>query len=286
MDGFIDSWGSQLLSTGVLLLGVLLARTIAVRYIRAQQWQSVAESRQWMVTVRNATLLLLVFGLTVIWSEELRTAAFTLVAFGVAFVIAIKELITCVSGSIARASGKSFSIGDRIEIKGMRGDVIDHSILVTTILEVGPGEARTGRTIVFPNSLLVTEAVMNETAERDYVLHAFTVPVAKAEWRDAADRLMAAADATVEGYVDAAAESFKERARRYSLALPSVRPQVVVDVESPDTVALTVRVPAPVDGKGRIEQEILLRWLREISDTEMDESDSTGMLPRVNRSET
>jgi small-conductance mechanosensitive channel len=286
MEEFLDSRAADLVATALLVLGVVVGRAAAVRYIRSQEWDNVQLSRRWLVTIRNVALLVLLFGIVVIWAEQLRTAAISLLALGAAIVIATKELIMCVSGSIVRASGRSFSIGDRIEIRGMRGDVVDHSLLVTTILEVGPGEARTGRTIVFPNSLLVTDSVVNETAGRDFVLHAFTVPVDRGEWREAADQLLSAAEDTVESFVEQAAASFEERARRYSLALPSVRPQVVVDVSSPTTVELTVRVPAPVNGKGRIEQEVILRWLRESTDTDLDESDSTGMLPRVNRSET
>lgn len=277
---------ADVISSAILVLVVLVARGAAVRYVRNQEWANVQMSRRWMVQVRNFAILLLFFGLTVIWAEQLRSAAIGLVALGAAFVLATKELIMCVSGAFVRTSGRSFGIGDRIEVGGLRGDVVDHSLLTTTMLEVGPGEARTGRTIVFPNSLLVTGSVINETGGRDFVLHAFTVPVPLAGWRAAADLLLRAAEETTRAFVADAADSFAERARRHSLALPSVQPQVVIDVAGPETLNLIVRVPTPVHSKGRIEQEIIVRWLESADPTEgssrlLDTSETTGMLPLI-----
>ncbi len=287
VESLFDSRSADLIGSVILVVVVLVGRTVAVRYVRGQEWANVQMSRRWMVQIRNLALLLLIFGLTVIWAEQLRSAAISLVALGAAFVLATKELIMCVSGAVVRTSGKSFTIGDRIEVAGLRGDVVDHSLLTTTIFEVGPGEARTGRSIVFPNSLLVTNSVINETGGRDYVLHAFTVPVHIEGWRQTADLLLQAAEQATIPFVEQAAESFAERARRHSLALPSVQPQVVLDVTGHDSLDLIVRVPCPVRGKGRIEQEIIVRWLESIDPTEgasrlLDTSETTGMLPRIN----
>src|SRR5690625_7675079 len=66
-----------------------------------------------------------------------------------------------------------------IQIKDFRGDVIDQNFLATTILEVGPGKIThqlTGRMTVIPNSLFVSEPVINESFTNDFVLHVFTIP--------------------------------------------------------------------------------------------------------------
>ena len=43
-----------------------------------------------------------------------------------------------IGGSFLRATSGSFAIGDRIRVGDTRGVVIDHSLLVTTLLEIGP----------------------------------------------------------------------------------------------------------------------------------------------------
>ena len=71
--------------------------------------------------------------------------------------LATKEVIFCWSGAALGGGGKVYSVGDRIQIAGHRGVVLDHDIFATKLLEIGPGEAShlyTGRVTVFPNSLL------------------------------------------------------------------------------------------------------------------------------------
>ena len=71
-----------------------------------------------------------------------------MVALPVSLVVATIELILCVSGSILKTISGSFDMGDRIQIKDFRGDVIDQNLHAATILEAGPGKIthhRTGR---------------------------------------------------------------------------------------------------------------------------------------------
>ncbi|WP_146429413.1 mechanosensitive ion channel domain-containing protein [Blastopirellula retiformator] len=85
----------------------------------------------------------------------------SILAFAVAVVIALKELIQCISGSIMKAVGRPFKLGDRIEFHNIRGDVIDHNVLTTTILELGPDQMTqqlTGRAIVLLVHVRTTHA--------------------------------------------------------------------------------------------------------------------------------
>lgn len=251
----------NLIATGLLLAIVIGVRWVAVNYVRRQDWASPQIGRRWIVQIRNAAFLLIAMGLVFIWAAELRTAAISLVALGAAFVLATKELIMCVSGALVRTSSRSFTIGDRIEVGSVRGVVIDHTLLATSLLEVGAAHARTGRTITVPNSVFLNTAVINETSGHDYVLHAFTVTVSKADWRTAEEDLLAAARAASSSYLDEAREQMEHRAKLHSLDLPAVDPIVVVESEGASDVALTVRIPTPSGRKGELEQEIMRSWL-------------------------
>lgn len=106
--------------------------------------------------------------------------ALSLIAFAVAFVVAIKELFMCLSGSVLKTSSGAFRVGDRIQVRDFRGDVIDQTLLSTTLLEVGPGKLthqRTGRKLVLPKSLFISDPVTNESFIHAYGLHVFTVPI-------------------------------------------------------------------------------------------------------------
>ena len=111
-----------LFSTVLLVVAVLVLRSISARFIRKNV--TTAELRtKWLVQSRNAFVLLLVLGLVLIWGEELRTVALSVVAIAVALVVATKELILCLIGSMLKAGTSAFDIGDRIQIKEYRGDV-------------------------------------------------------------------------------------------------------------------------------------------------------------------
>ncbi|MDP2380581.1 MAG: mechanosensitive ion channel, partial [Pseudohongiella sp.] len=140
-----DSMISLITSSVILIVTVLALRALLGRFIR----RSVASTelrRKWMVQSRNGLLLLLMLGLVLIWGEELRTLALSIVAIAVAFVVATKELILCVIGTLLKTVSNSFNLGDRIQVKDFRGDVIDQNLLATTIMEVGPGKITHQRT--------------------------------------------------------------------------------------------------------------------------------------------
>jgi small-conductance mechanosensitive channel len=121
-----DSMISLITSSVILIVTVLALRALLGRFIR----RSVASTelrRKWMVQSRNGLLLLLMLGLVLIWGEELRTLALSIVAIAVAFVVATKELILCVIGTLLKTVSNSFNLGDRIQVKDFRGDVIDQN---------------------------------------------------------------------------------------------------------------------------------------------------------------
>lgn len=167
------------IAASVALLGLLVAiRLVAIRLLRSKTGASPHIQRRWSATIRNVLFLLGVIGLVLIWAPQLRTFALSLTAVAVAFVVATKELILCFSGSFLRASTRSFSIGDRIEIGNSRGEVVDHNIFVTALHEFD-GNVQyfqfTGRTVVIPNSILLNTPVRNFSLLRDFIYHSFSL---------------------------------------------------------------------------------------------------------------
>lgn len=265
----------QLIRTVVLLVLVLLVRWITLHRLKTAEAMSSDMRRRWSAQVRLVSLLLLVLGLMLIWGAELKTFALSVVAIAAAIVIATKELIMCVSGTLLRASGKSFQIGDRIEIGTFRGDVVDQTLLTTTILEVGPGTTihqHTGRTIVIPNSVLLTTPVLNETFLDEYMLHAFSVPLgAGDDWAQCERMLLESARAECAGFLTEAQQHIEHTVRKEGLDPLSVEPRVTLRIESKDQISMLARIPVPARRKGRIEQAILRRYLMWLSEHRGDQ---------------
>ncbi len=262
----------HLIATAVLLTIAIIVRWFTLSRIRAAEGLSNDMRRRWAAQVRLFSLLILALGLMIIWGRELQAFALSVVAIAAAIVIATKELIMCVSGTILKASGKSFQIGDRIEIGAFRGDVVDQTLLTTTILEIGPGQTvhqHTGRTVVIPNSLLLTTPVLNETFLDEFVLHAFTVPLQeKDDWRVAERHMLDAAMAECAPFYEEARSHINKLVQREGLNPLSVEPRVTLRAESNGQLAMLARIPAPARRKGRIEQAILRRYLAARADAD------------------
>lgn len=253
-------WMQAVLSTVLLALVLLIVRAVVSRWIK-RTVPSADLRRRWLVQTRTALLLLLALGVVIIWGSELRTLALSVVAIAVALVVATKELILCVMGSMLKAGARAFTIGDRIQVRDIRGDVIDQNLLATKVMEIGPGRLthqRTGRVIVIPNALFMSEPVINESFAQDYVLHVFTVPFRLTDdWRAARSALLAAARRQAEPYMDEVRTHMQRIAERQALDVPSVEPRVTLQIPAAGEVHLIVRVPAEARRRGHIEQAIL-----------------------------
>lgn len=248
-----------LLNSFILVVVISFLRFFLGRFIQRNVNASDLR-RRWLVQSRNGLLLLLLLGLMMIWASELRTFALSIVAIAVAFVVATKELILCLTGSIVKSAGRAFSVGDRIQVKDFRGDVIDQNLLTTTILEVGPGKLthqRTGRMTVLPNALFVAEPVINESYTHDWVLHVFTVPFKREEnWQLAKQAFLDVAERHCGPYLEDARRHMKRMSEK-GLDIPNMEPRVSLQVPNAGEIHLVVRIPVKANQRNHVEQAIL-----------------------------
>jgi len=249
----------------VLLAVVLVLRSILVRAISRNQSLTFEARRRWATNVRNTMVVTFIIGLVFIWAHELNALAVSLVAVAVALVLATKELILCLSGAVLRVGAKVYSLGDRIEIHGLRGNVLDQNWLATTLLEIGPGQMSqqyTGRAVVFPNSLLLSHPLINETYMKAYIVHVTTIPLtADDDWRKAEQVLLDAAKAECGPFLEEARRHMKQVEGENWLDAPSVEPRVTIQLPEPGRVNLLLRIPSPAQRTSRVEQAILRRFL-------------------------
>ncbi|GAB4141884.1 MAG: hypothetical protein Tsb009_11850 [Planctomycetaceae bacterium] len=281
----------SLVASIVLVIVALIIRGLLAKSLRKNKRLSQEIRRRWLVQLRNITFLLILMGLIFIWADTLRALAVYILAVAVAFVIAMKEIIQCLTGSIMRLASRSFEIGDRIEIGDFRGDVIDSGALTTTILEIGPGELThrlTGRAVAIPNSMFLDKPVINETYTDEFVLHVFKVPMKTTDdWMHAEQSLLAIATELTGSYLQEARKHFQKLGKREGLAVLSVDPRVTFSIPKAAELELIVRFAAPAREKGKLEQEILKRFLTAMSEhtaKKRDEQKSTGTVPPANAS--
>ena len=259
------------LTSILLLLFLLILRTLIVRAIAKNPTLSMEAKRRWVVSIRNTMVFVLLVGLVVIWAHEFQAFGLSLVALAAALVLATKELILCWSGAALRIGGKVYSVGDRIQIAGHRGVVLDHDIFATKLLEIGPGQAShlyTGRVTVFPNSLLFSNALVKENPGQEYGLYILVIPLRdQDDWQDAERHLLDAAKAECTPFMEEAGRQMKLLEQTNLLEAPSPSPRITIQLSEPGRINLVLRFPAPDRGRSRVEQAILRRYLTAVAAT-------------------
>jgi len=249
---------SHLVATLVLLVSVLVVRYVALRFVRRALPSNDKLRYRWSSQIRGISYAIMAFGLFTIWAAELQTLAVSFVVLAMAIVWATKETIACIQGAVYRVSANAFEVGDRIAVGSVRGDVIDAGLLSTLVLEVGQGHQRTGRTISIPNSLLMTEPVLNESLAGEYMLHLMTIPVDRtADLAAMEQKALTAAREACAGFIDDVRRPMAARYRRHGLVPPIVDPRVTYQVVDKNTVNILLRIPTPSRLERQVEQRVL-----------------------------
>lgn len=253
------------ISSAILLMSFWALRTVLVQAVLKAQNLSGETRRRWIVTIRNILVGTFIVGMIFIWESQLSTFAVSLVAVGVALVLATKELIACLSGGLLRVVTNAYGLGDRIEISGLRGIIVDYNWLTTTLLEIGPGQTShqyTGRAMIIPNSLLFTQPITNETYSKKFVVHVLTVRLTtEDDWQRAEHLLLGIAQEECAPYITEADAYLKKLEGKNWLDAPSAEPRVTIQLPESGKITLLLRVPSPAHRTARIEQAILRRFL-------------------------
>ncbi|MDO5394227.1 MAG: mechanosensitive ion channel family protein [Mycoplasmatota bacterium] len=121
-------------------------------------------------------VLLLVF----IWDDYIKDLMTLISVLSAAMTIALRELILNFFCGIYIQVKKPFKVEDRIEIDGIKGDVMSISTLDFEVLEISNKDERgqsTGVVITFPNSVVFSKPVKNITKGFKYVWDELTVRV-------------------------------------------------------------------------------------------------------------
>lgn len=130
--------------------------------------------------VTFAGYALAIFLLSVVFSDRLAglTVFFGVAGAGVAF--ALQEVIASAAGWVAMSFGRFYHVGDRVQLGGIKGDVIDIGVLRTTLMECGGwinGDQYNGRVVRVANSFIFKEPVYNYSADFPFLWDEIVIPV-------------------------------------------------------------------------------------------------------------
>lgn len=162
---------------GVILIGIFfrLINTSVPRYIRDSEIRYRFRKTLSFISY----VLMLLYGVSV-FSNSLSQLTVILGATGAGIAFALQEVIASLAGWTALSFGQFYKTGDRIQLGGITGDVIDVSILRTTLMECGgwvKGDLYNGRIVRVANSFVFKEPVYNYSGDFPFLWDEITIPV-------------------------------------------------------------------------------------------------------------
>lgn len=257
----------EIIESVLMIVSILAVRSLLVgAHFRSHPDLSIEAKRRSVVVSRNVTLIAVLLGLAMIWAAQIQTVALSMFAVAAAVVVATKELIMCLSGSILRSVTKQYSVGDYIEINGLRGRVVDINLLNTLMMEIGPhtlvGQL-SGDTVSFPNSLLLNHNVRRDNVLGPYVIHTVEIPVPIHLDSDAVvSRLKAVVEPMCSPYTADISRYLQNVQVEKLFITPAAEPRVTRVPHDDKVYRVIVRFAAPVSKRLEIQQAVLDEFLR------------------------
>lgn len=130
--------GRKLLFSAVFLLLLWLLRTLLQAIGKAVRTRESKHAAFW--TGQGVSLVTFAFGLlglTSIWFDNATRLATGIGLVGAGLAFALQKVITSFAAYFIILRGKTFNVGDRIVMGGVRGDVVSLSFFQTVIMEMG-----------------------------------------------------------------------------------------------------------------------------------------------------
>jgi len=262
---------SRLLISATIVIFTTIVYRCSILAIKKNKTTDFETIRRKKVFIKNFLVIATLILILLVWAEQISHLGLSLAAFIVGIIIATKELSLCLLGGVYLYLSKSFSIGDRIQIKEHRGDVVNISLLNFTLLEIGPTEnfhQFTGKSISVPLSTLVcipAISLVNESFHGEYVVHYCSVAIKRREDVEMhKTALLNAAQEVCSSYIESAQKNMNKMSNQAFIETPDVAPRVSYDLSQVNIIVLLLRFPAPCNRKGRLEQQIKQLYLQNI----------------------
>ena len=228
------------------LLVILIApifQWLVMSVVRRRAKEPTMVYRAFVAVRYVVTIGALVF-LAGIWIRGVGQLATYLSIVSAGLVIALQDSVSNMAGFLFIVWRKPFKLGDRIEITGIQGDVIDIRIFQFTVVEVGnwvDADQSTGRIVHIPNSKVMVEATANYTTGFEYIWNEVPVLVTfESNWREAKAILQRIAAEHCEQFTPEAERQIRKAAQRYMIIAGKLTPIVYTSVKD-SGVLVTLR---------------------------------------------
>ncbi len=213
----------------VIVVILLLIRKVIISLIRKNTSDPKTIYYSKRIIGYSYTFLLVIL-LANVWIKGFGSIGTYLGIASAGIAIALHETIANIAGWLFILWRKPFVIGDRIEIGGTKGDVIDLRLFQFSIVEVGnwvEAEQSTGRIIHIPNSQVLKERTANYHGGFNYIWNELQVLVTfESDWRKTRNILEKIVEENIECSSQQAEQEIRSASKRYMIQFSKLTPVV------------------------------------------------------------
>lgn len=272
---FIQKWliDTPLGKLSLALIGVLVV-WLFVQFTQKRLLGKIENNDDRYRTRKLATLvgyILTVALLVVVYSKELGNLAVILSVVGAGIVFALQEVIASVAGWLAVMFGNFYKTGDRVQLGGIKGDVIDISVLRTTLMETGQwinGDLYNGRIVKVANSFVFKEPVVNYSMDFPFLWDEIQLPIRYGSDYELAKKIVLEKAYEVVGeYTKIAEETWKKMVQKYLIENASTLPMVSI-IANDNWVELTLRYTVELKKRRLTKDQLFTKILTALAATD------------------
>jgi len=223
----VSQFGTAVIAIIVGLVIIRLLQTVAAR--------SIAETgmryriRKFIGFAGYVVLALVLFSML---SGKLGQVSVIFGVAGAGIAFSLQEVIASIAGWIAISFGGFYRPGDRVQVGGITGDVIDIGMLRTTLMETGDwvkGDLYNGRIVRVANSFVFKEPVYNYSGDFSFLWDEFTVPVKYgSDWRLAQELIEQAIAEHADEFQAASTKAWKVMVGKFMIEEARTKPMVTL----------------------------------------------------------
>lgn len=186
---FYRGFLSFLITGAIFVFYGLVTNRVAKKVIKDRKTQYTFNKGFLIISVIAFFVLMLQ-----IWVEntESLVISYGLIAAGIA--IALQDVFRNFVGGIIITLTGVYKIGDRVEVDGSFGDIMDIGIMNTTMMEIRgwvDADQPTGRLVMLPNSVVITGRIFNYTKDHSFIWDEITVPLTyDSDWKAAIENFL------------------------------------------------------------------------------------------------
>jgi small-conductance mechanosensitive channel len=211
--------------------------------------------------------VILLIVLALIWAPDIGSLIVFIGVIGAGIAIALQDVFKNFVGGFIIVASKAYQVGDRIEIGGETGDVIDIGVMNTTLFEVGGwvgGDQPTGRVTLIPNGKVITVPVHNYTKDYSLIWDELTLPITYgSDWERAREVILAIVKRETEEFTRQAEQEIERLGDKYYFPRRVVEPAVYIALTS-NWITFSLRYVAPVKARRLLRNKLSDLILRKL----------------------